>query len=74
MTQTAPTIETTKPAQQFNADDRCDAGGCGAQAYAAASFTGGQLLFCGHHFKRYQTELEKQAYAVIDNTDAITGK
>jgi len=75
----APTIETVPAEQkstprQFNAGDRCDVGGCGAQAYAAASFTGGELLFCGHHATKYMAELEKQAYAVIDNRDAIVGK
>ncbi len=79
MTTNAPTIESipateTKPARTFNTSDRCDVGGCGAQAYGAASFTGGELLFCGHHLGRHLNELEKQAYAVIDNRDAIVGK
>ena len=63
-----PTTDTTT----FNTTDRCDS--CGAQAYAAATFAGGELLFCGHHFHRFQAELEKQALAIIDNTDAIKGK
>lgn len=79
MPSNAPTIETipteqNTTARQFNAADRCDVGGCGAQAYGAASFTSGELLFCGHHLQIALPELEKQAYAVIDNRDAIVGK
>ncbi|MGW8431467.1 DUF7455 domain-containing protein [Curtobacterium citreum] len=79
MTSNAPTIETIpteqKPAaRQFNTSDRCDVGGCGAQAYGAASFAGGELLFCGHHTTKFLPELEKQAYAIVDNRDAIVGK
>lgn len=79
MTSNAPTIETIpteqKPAaRQFNTSDRCDVGGCGAQAYGAASFLNGELLFCGHHLGRHMGELEKQAAAIVDNRDAIVGK
>jgi len=71
MTQPSSTLEQPR-STKFNSSDRCDA--CGSQAYAAATFTGGDLLFCGHHYRKYQAALEQQALAVIDNTDDIASK
>ena len=36
----------------LTANDRCDAQGCGAQAYVKATGVTGELLFCGHHYER----------------------
>jgi hypothetical protein len=41
----------------FSALDRCDR--CGAQAKARVMFSGGTLLFCGHHIKAYGPEAER---------------
>lgn len=41
----------------LTAKDRCDAGGCGAQARAVATLpSGGTLVFCRHH-----TEAQRDA-------------
>lgn len=50
--------------QMLKASDQCDR--CGAQAYVLVVLLNGDLLFCGHHFQQYQTNLEKIALSVND--------
>ena len=51
--------------------DRCDR--CGAQAYVRAVMANGfELLFCGHHAKKYQDGLASAASRIQDETDRIT--
>lgn len=55
----------------LNALDRCDR--CGAQAYVRAVMANGfELLFCGHHAKKYQEGLTNSATRIQDETDRIT--
>ena len=55
----------------LNALDRCDR--CGAQAYVRAVMANGfELLFCGHHAKKYQDGLANAASRIQDETDRIT--
>ena len=55
----------------LNALDRCDR--CGAQAYVRAVMANGfELLFCGHHAKKYQEGLANVASRIQDETDRIT--
>ena len=52
----------------LNALDRC-----GAQAYVRAVMANGfELLFCGHHAKKYQEGLTNVASRIQDETDRIT--
>jgi len=54
----------------LTANDRCD--GCGAQAYVRVRLaTGGELLFCGHHWGRHSEALSAQAVEVVDETDRL---
>ncbi len=54
----------------LNALDRCDR--CGAQAYVRAVMANGfELLFCGHHAKKYQEGLSNAATRIQDETDRI---
>lgn len=54
----------------LTADDRCD--GCGAQAYVRVRLaTGGELLFCGHHWGRHGDALRPQATEVVDESDRL---
>jgi hypothetical protein len=54
----------------LTADDRCD--GCGAQAYVRVRLaTGGELLFCGHHWGRHADAVRPQATEVIDESDRL---
>lgn len=54
----------------LNALDRCDR--CGAQAYVRAVMANGfELLFCGHHAKKYQDGLANAATRIQDETDRL---
>jgi len=51
----------------LTAADRCDR--CGAQAYLRVVLTsGGELLFCAHHGKKYEASLRKVAADIQDET------
>ena len=50
--------------------DRCDAK-CPAQAFVLVKFLTGELLFCGHHFDRYEAAIIKDSYEVIDERNRI---
>ena len=55
----------------LNALVRCDR--CGAQAYVRAVMANGfELLFCGHHAKKYQEGLANVATRIQDETERIT--
>jgi hypothetical protein len=55
----------------LSALDRCDR--CGAQAYLRAVMANGfELLFCGHHAKKYQDGLANAASRIQDETERIT--
>ena len=52
-----PTLSPTAP---LTALDRCDR--CGAQAYVRVTLAaGGDLLFCGHHFREHEARLRPLA-------------
>ena len=53
--------------------DRCDAK-CPAQAFVLVKFLTGELLFCGHHFDRYEAAIIKDSYEVIDERNRIDDK
>ncbi len=55
----------------LNALDRCDR--CGAQAYVRAVMANGfELLFGGHHAKKYQEGLANAATRIQDETDRLS--
>ena len=57
----------------LNALDRCDR--CGAQAYVRAVMSNGfELLFCGHHAKKYQEGLNSSASSIVDETERLTSE
>lgn len=58
----------------LNKQDRCDAGGCPAQAWVLVKFLTGELLFCSHHFDKFEAALIKDAYEVIDERHQINAK
>jgi len=50
--------------------DRCDA--CGAQAYVQIKGVAGDLMFCGHHFKKADGDkLQAFAFEIIDERDRL---
>lgn len=52
--------------------DRCDT--CGAQAFVLAKFGSGELMFCGHHFSKYELNIRNQAYEIVDERSWINAK
>jgi hypothetical protein len=63
------TISTVGP--RLNANDRCDMGNCGAQAYVAVSLRGGVLLFCAHHYAAQPATLANLALAIQDDREQL---
>ena len=68
----APTLQeehvtaTLAPAP-LTAADRCDR--CGAQAYVRVTLdTGGELMFCGHHYAELRPALEARSASIQDET------
>ena len=59
------------PAGPLTAADRCDR--CGAQAYLrVVLISGGELLFCAHHGRKFESELKKIAAEIQDETGRLT--
>ena len=57
--------ELAEPVVLLDATHRCDR--CGARAHVVVELpTGGDLLFCGHHFTRHQEALEGRAAVIVD--------
>jgi hypothetical protein len=52
--------------------DRCDR--CGAQAFILATGVSGELMFCGHHYHKYEYAITQWAYKIIDELDTINEK
>ena len=62
---------TLSPTAPLTALDRCDR--CGAQAYVRVTLAaGGELLFCGHHFREHEARLRPLATEVHDETGKLS--
>jgi hypothetical protein len=60
-------------AYQLTAADRCDS--CGAQAYIRVDMpSGGELLFCAHHGRKYQEKLSQVATGWHDESAKLLAK
>lgn len=64
------TAETTDQNEELTALDRCDS--CGAQAYVRARFTTGELLFCGHHFTKWESTMSPLLLDLYDERHKLT--
>ena len=59
------------PASPLTAADRCDR--CGAQAYLrVVLLSGGELLFCAHHGRKYEEKLRAIATSWHDETARLS--
>lgn len=57
----------------LTAHDRCDAGGCGAQARVrVATAGGGQLLFCRHHGEALREKLAAAGAVLHPQYETLT--
>ena len=69
------TMESTSAsAHVLSKADRCDTKGCPAQAWVLVKFLTGELVFCGHHFDKYEAALLKDAYDIVDERHRINAK
>lgn len=62
-------FDTTRH-RDLNATDRCDR--CGAQAYVIGRKGLQELLFCGHHGRKFTPGLVGAGFMVEDNTALLT--
>lgn len=70
-------IQTDVEEYTLTAIDRCDHGGCSAQAFVKAVGVSGELLFCSHHYNNIVNNaigyaaMEKFAYRIVDERDRL---
>lgn len=57
---------------QLNATDRCDR--CGSQAFYWVNGVAGDLLFCRHHFIKFEENIRSYAFEVVDESDKLETK
>ncbi len=70
MNATASTLTKLDPLRPLTAHDRCDR--CGAQAYVRATLlSGGELLFCGHHYAQHEANIFPLLQEVLDETKRL---
>lgn len=50
----------------MTANDRCDVGECGAQAYVRVEFKSGILQFCAHHYAQQPLSLQQSSISIHD--------
>ena len=50
--------------------DRCDR--CGAQAFVLVRGVTGELMFCSHHFNKFETGLRDFSYEIVDERDRLS--
>lgn len=62
-------IMTEEKSNVLNATDRCDR--CQGQAYFWVNGVSGDLLFCRHHFLKYEDKLREYAFEIIDESEKL---
>jgi hypothetical protein len=55
--------------RKLNLQDRCDS--CKAQAFVLVKMANGELMFCGHHFNKFELNLRESAYEIVDERQYI---
>lgn len=65
-----PDVTTALATSPIKATDRCDS--CGAQAYIRAVLPDGELLFCGHHGRKFEAKLRPMTVEWHDETSRLT--
>lgn len=69
-------VETEKKERTLTLNDRCDGPSCGAAALVKVSGVSGELLFCGHHYTKYEESpsMKKFAYDIVDERWTMQGE
>lgn len=68
----APVTTSNMSTPQLTASDRCDS--CGAQAYIRVVVSSGELMFCAHHGKKYQSQLSPIAESWHDESSRLVSE
>lgn len=68
------TEEVRPLSNALNHSDRCDS--CGAQAFVWVTMPNAKegLLYCGHHFAKYEVKLRELAIDIVDERYKINVK
>lgn len=53
----------------LTAMDRCDS--CNAQAFVWVNGVSGDLLFCAHHFKKWEAKIREFAFEIVDEREKL---
>lgn len=67
--------QTIQKEYSLTANDRCDR--CGGQAFVLVRGVSGELMFCGHHYKKIinnpvaNEKLNSFAYEINDETERL---
>jgi hypothetical protein len=69
-------VEAKKKERVLTLNDRCDAGHCGAAALVKVSGVSGDLLFCGHHYNKFEMSenMIKFAFDIVDERWSMHGE
>lgn len=59
----------TEDIRQLSKTDRCDAGSCNAQAVIICTLRDSELIFCGHHGRKFSSALIGQGFSIHDQSD-----
>ena len=63
---------TEEKTDMLKVTDRCDR--CPSQAFVWVNGVAGDLLFCRHHFLKYEDALRAYAFEIVDETHKINEK
>jgi hypothetical protein len=66
------TVMVEEKSNILNAKDRCDR--CPSQAFYWVNGVSGDLLFCRHHFLKYEDKLREYAFEIVDESYKINEK
>jgi len=56
--------------RKLTALDRCDR--CNSQAYFLTVFEYGELMFCRHHFMKYENDLKDISIEIFDQSSDLS--
>jgi len=63
------TEEVVEKSYVLGPQDRCDS--CSSEALVWVNGVAGELLFCGHHYKKHEEKLKDYAFEIIDERDKL---
>jgi hypothetical protein len=67
-------VTEEKVERQLTLNDRCDS--CNAAAYVKVTGVTGELLFCGHHYNKFENtdNMKSFAFDVLDERSFLLGE